>query len=214
MNWLFVLEKHLTNKNMELERKVDEVFRKIRPGSLDPFNSLLQTKLYEFYRDEFKLKFLNEVTKRIQEEIVNHNPDGSCRYSDDKCPTLKQYQTALFYLEQEYDRIVDDINLYGTLNRHNAHVFGEQFSTSEKEHISNGIDKLLSGQVLLGEGQLQLSEDFSNRLDELKDLLLVLNKNHWTNNFRGQIQSAIIGLGINSENVEFFMTSIEKSIGI
>jgi hypothetical protein len=199
---------------VEFKRKADVVMREIRASSLEQFNDALIMELYGFHRDEFKLKFLDFITSKVQKEIDKHGEDKSCRYPVNECPTLEPYRNAFFYIEQEQDKIVDDINIYGTLNRYNTSVFGEQFSADKKEQISDGIDLLLSGQVSLAEGQLDLSEELKAGLEELKELMFVLNKKHWTDNFRGQIWSTIVGLGINPENAESLMTAIEKSIGL
>lgn len=209
---------------MELERKAEDIIDEIDSNpTLREFNSKLQIELYDIYRDEFKLKLLNIVSTKLQKKLNKHQSDGSCKrtYPNGECPDERTINDAFEYLEQEYDKIVNDINIYGTLNRYNAHVFGDQFTIEQKNEILSGIDCLISGQINLAEGQKELYEilenlvmDMKTGFLELKELIHVLNKKSWTDNLKGQVWSSIIGLGISTDNAQSLLESIEKSIGV
>lgn len=203
---------------MELERKAEDIIDEIDSNTtLREFNSKLQSELYDIYRDEFKLKLLNIVSTKLQKKLNKHQSDGSCKrtYPNGGCPDERKINDAFEYLEQEYDKIVNDINIYGTLNRYNAHVFGDQFTIEKKEVIRDNIDEIvMQGYVLLAEGQYDLSEQMKAGFIELKELLNVQNKDNWTKLLRGEVLSSIIGLGVNVENAQSLLESIEKAIGV
>lgn len=200
---------------MELDKKAVDVVDEIkRYNTLREFNLTLKENLYDIHRDEHKLKLLNLVSKKMKDQLDRHHSDGSCKsnYPNGGCPTDEKYENAFGYVEQEYDKIIDDINVYGSLNRFNADVFGEQFTIEKKNEISENIDKILNGQVLVLEGQFELNEALKEGFNELKELLYVLNKKSWTETLKGQILSSAIGLGINSENAISLIHNIEKAI--
>lgn len=89
-------------------------------------------------------------------------------------------------------------------------------SYTEIESISQKIDFLLSGQIMLLKGQLELSEEGQQSVLELKELLhsVAVKETTWSDAVKSQVLSALIGIGINSENAVSFLQSVGKSIGI
>lgn len=202
---------------MELEWKAECIVDEVgRNTTLKEFNKMLRRELSDLFRDEHKVKLLNLVSKNLKKELDEHHSDGSCkrRYPNGGCPTDIKYDNAFGYVEQEYDRIMDDFGIYGSLNRNNAHVFGEQFDLRKKNEIVDNLNLLSKGQISLAEGQLELYEEIRDGFGELKELLFILNKKHWTEVLRGQIFSAALGLGINTDVAMSLLHSLEKSIGI
>jgi len=92
--------------------------------------------------------------------------------------------------------------------------YEETFSPIERAAISRKIDRILEGQVLLAEGQLELHEQLSEHLPEMKTYLTTLSKNIWLSVLRNNVLSAGIGLGINTENLNSLVESVEKSLGL
>ncbi|MBI3136141.1 MAG: hypothetical protein HYZ14_15810 [Bacteroidetes bacterium] len=203
---------------MELEEKAEEIVDEIdKSFNLDTFNRKLQSRLYEIHRDEYKLKLLDFVTKEIKDKMDKHKADGSCqrRYPNGGCPQDKKCISAFAYIEQEYDKIVNDINIYGTLNRYNAHVFGETFSIERKKEIETDLEQIvISGNIELLKGQQELSQQITNGFEELKPLLHLLNKKNWVELLKGQIYAAGIGLAINPENLKKLISEILTQLKI
>jgi hypothetical protein len=202
---------------MEIERKSDLIVKKISHYPyLKEFTNELESVLLDIYRDELKLKLLESVSKKVKIKFDEHKADGSCKHNYPKggCPTDEKYENAFMYIEQEYDKIVDDINVYGTLNHLNAHVFGENYSLKKKQEISENIDSILGNQTKILEGQLELNEELIESFNELKELLFTLNKKSLTDLLKGQVLSASIGLGVNPENLNLIAKGVSDQLGL
>lgn len=95
-----------------------------------------------------------------------------------------------------------------------ANHYEESFDPIERASIGKRIDRILEGQILLAEGQLELSEQLNEHLPEMKSYLTNLNKKVWISVLRDNVLSTAIGLGINTENLNSLVESVEESLGI
>ncbi|MEQ8909906.1 MAG: hypothetical protein RIC95_11975 [Vicingaceae bacterium] len=168
---------------LEKVPKIVEYIERSGYNDIRVFEEKVSDELDYFYREEFKLKFLTEVSNEVESSKNRHI--AKCPKKGD-CFFDKYYREAEFFIHQEIDRITNDISIYGEFNRFNAGFIGEQFSEEEINSIHEKLDKIQLGQEAI-------YDDLQQEIKELKELIYVLNKKNWIELMKGKLS----GFGIN-----------------
>lgn len=92
--------------------------------------------------------------------------------------------------------------------------FEDSFSLSERRRLTRKIDSIVSGQIMLAEGQHELNQQISEILPSMKPQLSSLSRKVWIAVLRNSVLTAGLGLGINTENLQSLIQSVEKSLDL
>ncbi len=166
--------------------------------SEEQFLSLVNENLDLLYRREFKLKFLSDVIISIEKKKIEH--ESECNLPN--CSKHKSFEKAVFIIQQEIDKLVDDINIYEDYSRFNLSLKGEQFSNEEIENINDKLDKIILGQEIT-------YDDLQKEIEELKELIYVLNKK----NFKELLTGKLINMTVDGFLSKKMLDEIFKSFG-
>lgn len=143
----------------------------------------IRGKLYDFDSKIAKIKFLSLFVCDANELYLKHY--NVCNEKDE-CETNFQYESLIYYLKQELERLDIIVN-------------EDTFTLSEKLDVESKLDEILKNFDELKKGQEIIYEDLLKEIEELKSMLF-LGKRKWHQLLLGKFTEMTLS-GIISETV-------------
>ncbi|MFN8256408.1 MAG: hypothetical protein U0W24_11995 [Bacteroidales bacterium] len=171
-----------------------ELFQAKTINSLSNLKDRLNTKLYDFTLDSYKIRFLNKLKDFINKDLISF---GS---TDDKYSFVQDRKLGLFVIDSE-------------LQSHNMYyqpeiIEGDKFTDAEVSLINSKLNQILEEIKLLSCGQ----EVIFNEIDELRDYLK-LGKKITRQLIYGKLKDIVFTKGVEMSIVEPIFESLIHSIG-
>lgn len=159
-------------------------FRFDEHGKYEEFIEKVRNQLYEYRKDTHKFEFVDYIITLIKQGYDRHLLD--CKHPDGKCFVNKNYENALFFLENERDELTENIP-------------PAEFNAREKSSINDSLQKIVADLEKIKMGQEITYDDLILELNELKEFYF-LNKKHWSQLLIGRLSEMVAG-GVISETI-------------
>jgi hypothetical protein len=155
-------------------------------SNYEDFVQIIRSKLFDYRKEIHKLEFIEHILTLVKLNYDKHLI--SCQYPNDnmKCPTNRNYEHILFFLQNEREELVENLP-------------AQDFTLTEKIGINESVEKIIEDLSKLQLGQQITYDDLMNELNELKDFYF-LNKKHWSQLLIGRLSEMVAG-GIISETI-------------
>lgn len=161
-------------------------------NSLTNLKDRLNTKLYDFQIDSYKIRFLNKLKDYISVALAEHN----CK--KEQCSFEEEHKLGLFLVDQELKTIYSYFE--PELN------YEDKFNKDEILLINTKLDQLLIEIEKLGIGQ----EVIFNEVDEIRDYLH-LGKKTTRQLVYGKLKDIVVTKGVEMAVAEPIFESLIRS---
>ena len=161
-------------------------FRFDPAGEYKEFIDNARSQLYEYRKPSHKLEFVDEIMRILKVQYDEHLK--VCPHPNDssKCYFNKNFENALFFLQNERDDILDNLP-------------ASDFSIQDRNIVNENFKNILDDLKLIQVGQEITYDDLKKELDELKEFYF-LNKKHWSQLLIGRL-SEMVASGVISETI-------------
>ncbi len=161
-------------------------FRFDEHGKYEEFIDNVRTQLYEYRKDTHKFEFVDYIITLVKQGYDKHLT--VCKHPNDtsKCFVNKNYENALFFLENERDEL-------------SKNTPPTEFNVQEKSAINESLEKIVADLEKIKMGQEITYDDLFEELKELKEFYF-LNKKHWSQLLIGRLSEMVAG-GVISETI-------------
>jgi hypothetical protein len=155
-------------------------------GRHEDFIQKVRTQMYEYRKDAHKLEFIDHIIILIKVDYDKHLT--VCNYSREKgkCPTNKNYENTLFFVQNERDEILENLTT-------------EDFKPQERAEINESLQKIIADLEKIKLGQEITYDDLIEELKDLKEFYY-LNKKHWSQMLIGRL-TEMVASGVISETI-------------
>lgn len=155
-------------------------------GRYEDFIQKVRTQLYEYRKDAHKLEFIDHLMILLKVDYDKHLTVCTYPKEKGKCPTNKNYENTLFFVQNERDDILENLTL-------------TDFTPQERIGINESLQKILADLDKIRLGQEITYDDLTTELEDLKEFYY-LNKKHWSQMLIGRLTEMVAG-GIISETI-------------
>lgn len=152
----------------------------------EDFIQKVRSQLYEYRKDTHKLEFIDHLMTLLKVDYDKHLT--VCNYPKEKgkCPTNKNYENTLFFVQNERDAILENLT-------------SEDFKPKERADINESLQKIIADLDKIKLGQEITYDDLTEELNDLKEFYY-LNKKHWSQMLIGRL-TEMVASGVISETI-------------